>query len=211
LSKWRKVSASLVHIAYRTTLIVLHFPIDAVTDTLNARLHDIAATQKLIALHRSFVSLPEGFSLVVPGRRLLKQGDLVKICRRRDEERTFWLFTDCLIYGTTASTSSFPLASSRSVANWMSDLITSPQAGEQSSFALQRTRTRSESRPTHSPHMSVDFSGQVEKGKFVFHRKLDLEDLTVLGVDDAKGQRDSFEFLSPDKSFAVVACESCSS
>lgn len=88
--------------------------------------------------------------------------------------------------------------------------MTSPnQTGEpSSSFALTRQRTRSESRPTHSPHMSVDFSGQVEKGKYVFHRKLDLEDLTVLGVDDSKGQRDSFEFLSPDKSFAVVACKS---
>ncbi|KAL7414029.1 hypothetical protein BDY24DRAFT_387305 [Mrakia frigida] len=181
--------------------------VDKITETLNARLHDIAATQKLIALHRSFTSLPDGFSFVVPGRRLLKQGDLVKVCRRRDEDRTFWLFTDCLIYGTTASTSSFPLSSSRSVAglsNWMS-LMTSPAPQESSSFV--RTRTKSESKPSHSPHVSMDFSTPAgEKGRFVFHRKLELEDLTVVGVEDSKSNQFSFELLSPDKSFAVVAC-----
>ena len=86
--------------------------------------------------------------------------------------------------------------------------MTSPAPQESSSFV--RTRTKSESKPNHSPHVSMDFSTSSagDKGRFVFHRKLELEDLTVVGVEDSKSNQFSFELLSPDKSFAVVACES---
>jgi hypothetical protein len=50
--------------------------LSTVTDALNERLNDIAATQKLVALHRSFTNVPSSFSFVVPGRRLLRQGQL---------------------------------------------------------------------------------------------------------------------------------------
>ena len=37
--------------------------------------------------------------LLVRGRRFVRQGPLVKVCRREDKKFFFWLFTDLLVYG----------------------------------------------------------------------------------------------------------------
>lgn len=45
-----------------------------------------------------------------------------------------------------------------------------------------------------------------DKGRFTFHRAIRLEELTVVGTADGRKNEHSFELLSPDKSFAVIAC-----
>lgn len=190
-------------------------------EALNSRLHDIAATQELVGLHRAFAgSLPPTFSLVVPGRRLLKQGALLKLPAyalnpfrtahsslsdagvlskvglRHAEDRTFWLFNDLLIYGTAASPAAStesalspnrpPVKSTQSVVSW---IRLNPMAG---------------SGGNGSDMLSLQTNGS--GARFVFHRAIQLEELTVVGPVYGRPGEDghAFEILSPDKSFAVV-------
>jgi hypothetical protein len=191
-----------------------------VTETLNSRLHDIAATQQLIGLHRSFTSIPQGFSLVVPGRRLLKQGpfspplrlkvfgltrrgwiagDLSKVCRRKAEDRTFWLFSDVLVYGTTSTTNALSASKSMvSISTWMG-LNTVPAPRSTSMDFKDHARPAV---PTLDP------AG--DKGRYTFHRQIRLDELTVVATGDGRKKEHAFELLSPEKSFAVNACESLS-
>ncbi|RIB16736.1 Dbl homology domain-containing protein [Gigaspora rosea] len=40
---------------------------------------------------------------------------------------------------------------------------------------------------------------------YIFHRKLDLEDVTVLAVEDSSSMKNAFQILSPQKSFILYA------
>lgn len=209
-------------------------PVPAVTEALNGRLHDIAATQELVSLHRAFAgSLPQTFSLVVPGRRLLKQGAsasegsslssfrwktmdsfepccrspgvLSKVGSRKAEDRTFWLFNDLFIYGTTASPAATapatstktsgatrpPLNATRSVISWIG---LSPAEGGSSSVGGLMGGV-------------LDLPLGARRSRFVFHRAIRLEELTVVGSAGGRPgeERHAFEILSPDKSFVIVA------
>lgn len=44
-----------------------------------------------------------------------------------------------------------------------------------------------------------------EPGKYKFHRFIKLDELTVVGVEDQETDGRTFELLSPEKSFAVIA------
>lgn len=52
----------------------------------------------MLSIQRSLVGLTE--PILIPGRRLLKRGTLLKTCRRNIQPREFFLFSDCLIYAS---------------------------------------------------------------------------------------------------------------
>ncbi len=57
--------------------------------------------QQVLALQgrlQGFADPSGDTSLVAPGRRLIRQGRLMKICRRGNEPRHFFLFSDMLVY-----------------------------------------------------------------------------------------------------------------
>ncbi|CAG8583416.1 1490_t:CDS:10 [Paraglomus occultum] len=99
--------------------------------------HVATFVNETIRQHEMFITMLEiqktlsGFdeALLVPGRRFIKRGTVNKECRRRHQEREFFLFSDILIYA--------------------------------------------------SPALLDDM--------YNFHRKFDLEDVTVLPVDKSKG------------------------
>jgi hypothetical protein len=71
----------------------------------------------------------------------------------------------------------------------------------------QRQRSKSFEKKESKPIDTTGMSSAGEKGKYVFRRKIELEELTVVEVADSGETRFSFELLSPEKSFAVYACE----
>ncbi|CED83404.1 Predicted Rho/Rac guanine nucleotide exchange factor/faciogenital dysplasia protein 3 [Phaffia rhodozyma] len=166
--------------------------VENITEKMNARLHDIVAIQKLIALHRSFLNIPPMFSFVVPGRRLLKQGNLLKVCRKRDEDRSFWLFNDCLVYGKTNTMFGGSLGASTSLASlssWLNLPSSVAGLGERKPIGRQSTQLSSEGEP----------------GKYIFSRFIKLDELTILGVESSGTEGKSFELFSPEESFALIA------
>ncbi|KAG0329133.1 hypothetical protein BG000_000191 [Podila horticola] len=85
--------------------------------------------------------------LIIPGRALLKRGNVWKICRRNVQQRLIILFSDCILW-------------------------TSPSLNP-----LDETLT--------------------------FHRKVELENCTVIGVDGSDPTKNAFQIMSPDKSSQV--------
>ncbi|KAF9334895.1 hypothetical protein BG006_001300 [Podila minutissima] len=85
--------------------------------------------------------------LIIPGRALLKRGNVWKICRRNVQQRLIILFSDCILW-------------------------TSPSLNP-----LDETLT--------------------------FHRKVELENCTVIGVDGPDPTKNAFQIMSPDKSSQV--------
>lgn len=85
--------------------------------------------------------------LLIPGRALLKRGNVWKICRRNVQLRMIILFSDCILW-------------------------TSPSLNP-----LDDTLT--------------------------FHRKVELENCTVIGVDGSDPTKNAFQIMSPDKSSQV--------
>jgi hypothetical protein len=63
--------------------------------------------QHVYSIQRSFQGLPSGLFFLSPGRRLLKQGRLVVVGRRKEETREFFLFNDLLVLAAVYET---PLA-----------------------------------------------------------------------------------------------------
>ncbi|KAF9407206.1 hypothetical protein BGZ94_002797, partial [Podila epigama] len=88
--------------------------------------------------------------LIVPGRRLLKRGDVTKVCRRNVQLRVLILFSDCLI--------------------WTSPSINPLEGGD----------------------------------TLIFHRKVGLENCTVIGADDPDpARKHAFQIMSTEKSSQV--------
>ncbi|XP_062405728.1 pleckstrin homology domain-containing family F member 1 [Sardina pilchardus] len=54
--------------------------------------------ERIQAVENSFG--PSGKSLVEPGRVLVGEGRLLKLCRRRPQQKVFYLFNDILVYGS---------------------------------------------------------------------------------------------------------------
>eukprot|EP00451_Oxyrrhis_marina_P024410 CAMPEP_0204355744 /NCGR_PEP_ID=MMETSP0469-20131031/34395_1 /ASSEMBLY_ACC=CAM_ASM_000384 /TAXON_ID=2969 /ORGANISM="Oxyrrhis marina" /LENGTH=863 /DNA_ID=CAMNT_0051343067 /DNA_START=1 /DNA_END=2592 /DNA_ORIENTATION=+ len=68
-----------------------------VAGIVNEAAADIARVKKLIAIEAQIVDLP--YKLVAPGRVLLLEDTMWKVCRRANKEFRFWLFNDMLVYG----------------------------------------------------------------------------------------------------------------
>ncbi|CAG8446200.1 28263_t:CDS:10 [Dentiscutata erythropus] len=98
----------------------------------------------MLEIQKSLVGFDE--TLLIPGRTLVKRGTLMKICRKNNQPREFFLFSDILIYA--------------------------------------------------SPPSLMD-------NMYIFHRKLDLEDVTVLAVEGGSAMKNAFQILSPQKSFIL--------
>lgn len=72
-------------------------PPHLVTNTLNESLAAHAQIMSLISLQRAMLNLP--FSLIVPGRTLLRRATVIKVDRGSDRRiRDLLLFSDCLIW-----------------------------------------------------------------------------------------------------------------
>jgi hypothetical protein len=147
-----------------------------VASHLNTSIRAHEASLKLIDLQRSIQHLP--LNLVVPGRQLLKQGTLIKVCRRDEQFKTFFLFSDILLYATRAQDQS---------QKWSRAVSRSGLA----SLAESRLASRSD-----LAHIAAEEPAR----SYTFNRCLQLKDVTVVSI---KGNY--FELRSPEKSFAVAA------
>lgn len=75
-----------------------------VANFVNQTIKDQEGIEKIFAIQNSLSGLQE--SLMVPGRKFIREGTLMKVCRKGNKPRIFFLFSDILIYGTTNSVGS---------------------------------------------------------------------------------------------------------
>lgn len=72
--------------------------LEAIGTHINEYIRQHENFHKMLSIQNSLTgdSVP---TILVPGRRFIKEGRLMKICRRRPKERIIFLFSDILIYG----------------------------------------------------------------------------------------------------------------
>ena len=75
--------------------------VDHIARSVNEHIRQHELTMTAIALQRTLIGLDE--PLVVPGRRLLKHGTLLKTRRKDIQPRHFYLFSDCMIVAAASS------------------------------------------------------------------------------------------------------------
>lgn len=75
--------------------------VDHIARSVNEHIRQHELTMTAIALQRTLIGLDE--PLVVPGRRLLKHGTLLKTRRKDIQPRRFYLFSDCIIVAAASS------------------------------------------------------------------------------------------------------------
>ncbi|KAJ2825300.1 hypothetical protein IWW50_002916, partial [Coemansia erecta] len=71
--------------------------IEDVAAFVNENIEEHEMTLSIIEIQRT-LGLKE--SLLVPGRRLIRAGTLTKICRKNHQQRSFYLFSDILLYSS---------------------------------------------------------------------------------------------------------------
>jgi len=87
--------------------------IKSVAEQVDRSVEEYKHLEKLLAIQASFSG--SSVNLVTPGRKFLKEGSLIKVCRRANKTRKFWLFNDILLYGipiltgTNVASGEFPL------------------------------------------------------------------------------------------------------
>lgn len=156
-----------------------------VAEHLEVSIKQHESSVAMLDLQRSFIGLD--FQLIVPGRRLLKSGVLVKQGRRADEERAFFLFTDILIYADI-------------IYSWSLPGLSSSNGGEGGHSAAPSAA--SEKLPVSAiwPTRGLPAPSSEGSAQYTFKQRLDVEDLTVTS---AAGQ--VFEIRSSVQSFCLVA------
>lgn len=80
--------------------------IKTVAELVDRAVEEYKEIERLLDIQRSFAPGSEPIDLVVPGRRFIKDGSLIKVCRRANKTRKFWLFNDLLLYGIPILTGS---------------------------------------------------------------------------------------------------------
>ncbi|PRP74676.1 hypothetical protein PROFUN_03598 [Planoprotostelium fungivorum] len=65
----------------------------------NEEMRKQAELEKLYKIQNKFTDLPSSVTIAVPDRKKVKDGMLVKVCRKELKRRYFCLFNDSLIYG----------------------------------------------------------------------------------------------------------------
>jgi len=199
--------------------------IEQVAESINDNIRQHEMILVMLGLQRSLIGLSE--PLIVPGRSLIKRGTLLKACRKNIQSREFFLFTDCLAYAAPISGSidaasaawqAFSRYGSNDVPMASPLSPTSPkcQEGSMNPFDVKaqhqglegiraRTRTMSGPSPYESKRMSMSLEGQ----QLQFRGKFNLQDCTVVAVDDVVSPepwlRHCLEIRTPGKSFAVYA------
>lgn len=74
--------------------------INEVNTTINEKMKTFDQRQKVLDIQARFT---QNIDIVSPSRYFIKEGKLFKICRKKDVEYIFILFSDLLIYGLKAS------------------------------------------------------------------------------------------------------------
>lgn len=141
----------------------------------------------MLNLQRCLIGLD--VPLVIPGRKLIKSGILVKQGRRADEERAFFLFTDILVYADVAYSWSIP-----GLSNSMDGL----SHGVSPSMSSEKSRLS-----IVWPSSGLPSGQGGVNPQYTFKHLFQLEDVTVTATD---GQ--VFEVRTAIKSFSLVAGES---
>ena len=103
--------------------------------SLNTSLHTHAQTLALLALQRNTINLP--FQLITPGRTFLRRASLLQLENSTPKEREFLLFSDCLIWLSSADGDLFS-------DKWSALTPSSSSVAGSSTADLPRSRTRSE-------------------------------------------------------------------
>ena len=183
-----------------------------VTDSLNASLHTHAQTLALLAIQRSTNNLP--FQLITPGRTFLKRAPLLQVAGSILKEREFLLFSDCLIWLSSAD------KTEDAQQRW-EQLYHESNTPERRP-TLSRTRSKSDADlPTRAALQKRD-SGAFKLGvklgakkrvstgggeeRWLYKGHIELVDLDiVLGPPGETSEQLRFEVLSPERSFAVYA------
>jgi len=127
---------------------------------------------------------------VAPGRKLLKKGTLVKVGTKGEQVRTFFLFSDVLLYATSSRPDD-----QRNMAayRWSRALSINGLA------ALSEGKTAAFT-PTYSTSSQADESPE----QFYNPRLMHIKDVTVIAT-----QGNYFEIRSSERSFAVAGSTSC--
>lgn len=74
--------------------------INSVATFVNEHISEHDQTMKILELQKSIFGLDE--AILQPGRKLIKQGKLTKICRKSNKTRAIFLFSDIIIYAALA-------------------------------------------------------------------------------------------------------------
>lgn len=152
---------------------------------------------QILDLQRSLLNLDA--PLVLPGRRLIKIGQLVKLDRRGNQQnRTFFLLNDLLLYA--AGDESWSIG----IGLGFGDI-----GGERSSSPSRRGHAGTDgagSGPWAGLTAGGVAGGAVGTG-LRFCRKAGIYDVTVVSVEDGLegGRKFGFEILTSEKSFSVYA------
>lgn len=192
--------------------------IEQVATSINDNIRQHELVLQMLGIQRQLIGLP--FTLIVPGRSLLKRETLLKGGRKDINAREFFLFTDCIIYaapiqGTMAdaSAAAWSALSRYGVADYSTNPVVvsstpkQPSSPAPVSRRFDEPRRRTTSFPTRMStyRLSQSLDGQ----QLQFRDKLSLQDCTVVAVDDAasgeSGLRHCIEIHSPGRSFAVYA------
>lgn len=137
--------------------------VDHTASYINEHMRQHELTLTALELQRTLLGLKE--PLVVPGRRLLKHGTLLKTRRKDIQPRRFYLFSDCLVVSTTSTDSHTP-----------ADLHDEPLERPASSHsdAAEMPAGLASTGLHRLPWASMQY----------LTHKLPLTDLTVIGYDD---------------------------
>ncbi|GJE89658.1 FYVE, RhoGEF and PH domain-containing protein [Phanerochaete sordida] len=199
-------------------LAAAHTLVSKITDSLNASLHTHTQTLALLAIQRSTVGLP--FQLITPGRTFIRRGPLLQVGGSTPREREFLLFSDCLVWLSSADKTEDPERKQ----HW-EQLVNEPPLSPDRRPNLSRSRSKSDAdlptqaglRRNGSAGFRLKLSGPslkkrmssagVTEEKWVYKGHIELVDLeVVLGPPGEPNEHLRVEVLSPRKSFALYAC-----
>ncbi|KAI3653520.1 hypothetical protein MP228_001467 [Amoeboaphelidium protococcarum] len=154
--------------------------IEGVASFVNEMIREQEGMMKVLSLQRNMANLSE--DLIAPGRRFLKQGLVLKVCRKTNKPRALFLFTDILVYAALSSRSSIGLIS----------------AVDKKDFTGFSTAADS------GIGISLNSQTNINAPSYVFHRLFKLEGMRVVDVQDGPLMQNCFQIISSEKSFAVL-------
>ncbi|RDX50579.1 hypothetical protein OH76DRAFT_1402643 [Lentinus brumalis] len=178
--------------------------VSKITMSLNTSLHTHAQTLGLLALQRNTINLP--FQLITPGRTFLKRAPLLQLENSTPREREFLLFSDCLIWLSSADGDLFSDKwSALGASSSTPDLLRSRTRSEEGEV-MRRRQSLLQLKFNGSPRKKRQASSGVDD-RWVYKGHVELVDLEVVVSTPAVGdsQERGFELLSPHQSFAVYA------
>ncbi|KAH9934090.1 uncharacterized protein BXZ73DRAFT_46031 [Epithele typhae] len=195
------------------SLTAVHTLVSKITMSLNTSLHTHAQTLSLLALQRNTSNLP--FQLISPGRTFLRRAPLLQLEGSSPREREFLLFSDCLIWLSSADGEGFSdkwAALSTSPTVDVFNLATGndrPRSRTRSDVhheadAMRRRQSILQLKLNGSPRKKRQASTGVDE-RWVYRGHVELVDIEVVVSTTCAGDglEYGFDLLSPHRSFAV--------